>query len=53
MTFDNEEHKIIIAELVKRANFPGHLLEQALELKKAVDEGKVVEPAKQGGKRVR
>lgn len=46
MTFDSEDHKIIITELLKRANFPGHLLDQAIELREAVANGAVVAPSK-------
>lgn len=55
MTFDTEDHKQIVAELVNRASFPGHLLEQAIELKKAVAEGEVAGKAtpKLSGKRAR
>lgn len=46
MTFDSEDHKTIIVELVKRAQFPGHLLDIAVELRDAVVSGDVVEPEK-------
>lgn len=57
MTFDKQEHKDAIAALLNQASFPGHLLEQAIELKKAVADGVVMkvtpplaQPAKKGAK---
>lgn len=37
MTFDKPEHQQIVAQLINQASFPGHLLELAAELKRAVD----------------
>lgn len=55
MTFDKQEHKDAIAALLNQASFPGHLLEQAIELKKAVADGvvmKVTPPLAQPAKKV-
>ena len=44
MQFDKPEHKQIVAELIRNANFPGAIVEMAVELKKAVETGTVGEP---------
>lgn len=44
MTFDKPEHKEIAQQLVARATYPGHLLELALEFKKAVDAAEIARP---------
>ena len=36
MQFDKQEHKDIVAALIEQANFPGKILELAIELKRAV-----------------
>ena len=38
MTFDKPEHQQIVAQLIEQAQFPGKMLELALELKKAVED---------------
>jgi hypothetical protein len=37
MTFDNQEHKQIVQQLINQAQFRGEHCEQALALKRAVD----------------
>ena len=37
MTFDKPEHQQIVAQLIEQAQFPGKMLELALELKKSVE----------------
>lgn len=37
MTFDKPEHKEIVRQLVEQAQFPGKMLELAIELKQAVE----------------
>jgi hypothetical protein len=36
MTFDKPEHQQIVAQLIEQANFPGKMLELAIELKHSV-----------------
>jgi hypothetical protein len=52
MTFDKPEHQQIVKQLIDQAQFPGHLLELALELKQAVATGTQVaaENLASGGK---
>lgn len=42
MTFDKQEHKDAILALLNQATFPGHLLDQAMELREAVATGVVM-----------
>ena len=41
MTFDKPEHQQIVAQLIESAQFPGKMLELALELKKAVADASI------------
>lgn len=41
MTFDKPEHKEIVKQLLEQANYPGKLVELAVEVKKAVAEANV------------
>ena len=43
MTFDNEQQRQIILELVKQAQFPGTVIDQIYEFKKAVEVAKIEE----------
>jgi len=49
MIIDKEEHKALLIQMVDMTNFPGKLLETALELKKAIQEAKI-EPKKPDNK---
>ncbi len=46
MVLDREEHRMLLFEIIKTAQFPGRLLDLALELKKAINEAKI-EPKKE------
>jgi hypothetical protein len=41
MTLDKEEHKQFLLELFKQAQFPGHILELAYDVKKAITEATI------------
>ena len=45
MIFDKVEHQQIVSELIRNANFPGAIVEMAVELKKAVAEATVASPS--------
>lgn len=44
MTFDKPEHQQIVAQLIESAQFPGKMLELALEIKTAVASAAIVAP---------
>lgn len=44
MTFDKPEHQKLVAELLNSANYPGHLVELVVEVKKAVQQASISEP---------
>lgn len=37
MVIKNEDHRQLILELIKQANFPGHILDLAYEVKKEIE----------------
>ena len=41
MTFDNEQHKSLVIEMIEKAAFPGAVLEIATALKAAAQAAKV------------
>lgn len=44
MTFDKPEHQQIVQQLIEQAQFPGKMLELALELKAAVSSATIGQP---------
>jgi len=42
MTFDKQEHKDAVLALLQNASFPGHLVDQFVELRDAVANGVVM-----------
>jgi len=45
MVIDKKEHQAILAELVKQASFPGHMVEIVCELKAAIAEARIAQEA--------
>ena len=43
MIVDKQEHKDFLLELMKTAQYPGHVLELAVEVKKALEQSRVEE----------
>lgn len=49
MTFDKQEHKDICLQCINQTSFPGHLLDIAYELKKAVESAEVRQDSGENG----
>ena len=45
MELDREEHKAMLLQLINQAQVPGHMLEAACDLKRAIKEATVKTPA--------
>jgi hypothetical protein len=43
MTFDNEEHKQVVLNLINQATFKGEFLEKVVELKAAIEQAEIKE----------
>lgn len=46
MIIDKQEHKALLLEVFKQVQFPGHILDLAYEVKKAIESAEVKEQPK-------